>query len=261
MKTHRQAFYDKLDEEYLSYVSATTVTFKHLLMFADMLDEREADKEQCPATDSWADGKTFRCTKKANHAYPHDFGATEQNHADQFRDAKKKVEPTNERHTFPVELIARLRIVQQKAIRESLERGGECHPDVALCAVLSELAKAPMGLPNESDVLDAWFDGNRPSIPSWHRERSAVVVSMIRARIAPVLAAKDAELFELRAFKTAHESFLAQSDVTHRILDDAGVPNREPTMRNESRVLKMQDRVALGSGADRQTGIVRRTEQ
>ena len=196
MKTHREHLTENLYGYSGPVASDAPVTNHELLLFADMLDEREADKEQCSATDSWADGTTFRCTKKANNAYPHNFGTTEQDYADQFRDATEKVEPTNEVQAFPDELIARLRLVRQKAIRESLERGGECHPDVALRAVLSELAKALVEMPSESDVLDAWFDGNRPSIPSWHRERSAVVASMIRARIAPVLAAKDARIAE-----------------------------------------------------------------
>ena len=135
-----------------------------------------------------------------------------------------------EAYAFPDELIARLRLVQQNAIRESLENDGTCHPDVALRAVLSELAKAPVELPTTDELAKAAHYGQ--------------LANFIRGHYAPVLAAKDVELSELRAFKSAHESFLAQSDVTHRILDETGVPNREPTMRNEMRVLKMQDRVA-----------------
>ncbi len=207
MKTHRQALIEQLQVEFPKTLNVTPARVEHLLLFADMLDER-ADQFR-DATKKIETNAVAFCDDcgKAATIWDASFGTFCADCAPAIvseRGDEIGATPTNKAHAFPDELIARLRHVQQNTIRESLERDGECHPDVALRAVLAELAKTPVELPSDDATAERLAD-------RWVREdggenaKEDEIVAVRRAlkwagnRVVPMVAAKDAAIAALIA--------------------------------------------------------------
>jgi hypothetical protein len=100
-------------------------------------------------------------------------------------------------HGFGEGLVERLAV----AIRNAYSGGWEFDPEHVRNAarkdaltILSEFAKMPCELPGIGDVLAEWerFEGITVGL------RARTVLDMVRARLAPVLAAKDAEIEKWR---------------------------------------------------------------
>jgi hypothetical protein len=95
---------------------------------------------------------------------------------------------------FDGELVEKLYVVFGDAV-------GTWHDGIR--AILTELAKMPVELPTDSDVMGAWTSG---FIANGGNKAAMYVARMIRSRLAPTIAAKDARIADLeRQLATALE--------------------------------------------------------
>ncbi len=108
--------------------------------------------------------------------------------------------------TFPDELVERLAGVAFDAGRddvvahggldrgrwEFLHKSAREHQKSEVRAVLSELVKTPVELPTPQEIRSAWIES--PEEAPYKCRREDGVHKMLQTRIAPILAAKDAEI-------------------------------------------------------------------
>lgn len=119
----------------------------------------------------------------------------------QFRDVGEKVEaPTNEAQALPDELVDRLSDLFAETFYAN-----EARFSMGIRAVLSELAKAPVESPSLEDIRHA---ADSSGIFPFHQR----IESMFHARVAPVIAAKDAEIKRQEQVIRVQNETLAQQD-------------------------------------------------